>query len=58
MVSASLAFAFLSAIVTPANGSTGACEVVVWPAAEPVMAGATAGSVSTTEAVVSTVAVA
>ena len=45
-------------MVTPANGCTGASDVVVWPATVPPMVGATAGSVLITVVVLLTVGVA
>ena len=58
MVNVSVAAALASPIVTPENGVVAASEVVVWPPAVPVMAGATAGSVFVTVVVESTVGVA
>ena len=43
MVSVSVAPLLLSAMLTPANGGTWASEIVVCPAAVPVMVGAAAG---------------
>ena len=57
MVSVSVPPLLASLMVTPENGSTGASEVVVWPATVPVIVGATAGSVSITVVVLSTVGV-
>src|SRR5947199_10763134 len=45
MVSVSVAAVLGSLIVTPANGCTGASDVVVCPATVPLMVGAAAGSV-------------
>src|SRR5262245_44248373 len=45
MVSVSVAAVLWSRIVTPANGCTGASDVVVCPATVPLMVGALAGSV-------------
>src|SRR5215468_1518107 len=58
MVSVSVAPVLGSLIVTPANGCTGASDVVVCPATVPLMVGAPAGSVLITVVLVLTVGVA
>ena len=63
IVNVSVALALASAIVTVENGFTGASEVVARPALVPVIVGATAGlvtagSLSITEVVLSTLGVA
>src|SRR5215831_4424714 len=58
MVSVSVAPVLGSLIVTPANGCTGASDVVVCPATVPLMVGAPAGSVLITVVLLLTVGVA
>src|SRR5215467_3395692 len=58
MVSVSVAAVLGSLIVTPANGCTGASDVVLCPATVPLMVGAPAGSVLITVVLLLTVGVA